>query len=62
MVGIRMIISLRAGYRSLHRRPNTTHVTVEPGDNLTVVGDLHGRHLVSANIAMILATVTISRN
>lgn len=34
-----------SGYKSLHRRPNTTFVTVEPGDNLTVVGDLHGEDI-----------------
>jgi hypothetical protein len=31
-----------SGYKSLSKRRNTTHITVEPGEHLTVVGDLHG--------------------
>jgi hypothetical protein len=41
---------LRLGYRSLRSRPNTTRLTIDPGDRLTVVGDLHGKHSLSSSL------------
>jgi hypothetical protein len=40
---------LRLGYRSLRSRPNTTRLAIDPGDRLTVVGDLHGKHSSSSS-------------
>ena len=36
---------LRISYKFLSELPNTTHCVVGPEDRLTVVGDLHGKHL-----------------
>lgn len=41
---------LRLGYKSLKPRPNTTRISLSPGEKLTVVGDLHGAYAVHCSI------------